>query len=501
MKGKGLVLGIVILIFTIAFFLFTITRVNALDCVIGTEKNFRCENNFSYYERCNNYGWANMLEACASYGGSCVSGKCVYPNQECEMGTKRNFICSGNTLSYDKCVEGKWVSNLYHDDCSLSNMYCQNGACVSTPTCTEGDQKNFYCAGTQLRRDRCVNGVWTDAFEDCAWNNKICQNNQCITNITAPTCTPNCVGKSCGDDGCGGSCGTCSSDMKCQEGVCILKSTLCANEVGYYGNNYCFNINVGYGNIYRKYKNADCSISEILIEFCDRPCENTNGEAKCIELIDCSDNKIGGYETDIDCGGKNCNPCSSGKKCSANLDCQSSVCINGICIEKSLNETTGGITRNNTECSEKDIRYYSCPSKNMDVVWCSCIQEKWTCSNAPETQCVGECSEGCLNQKICYPVKTRAEINGTNVYCDVTKTFEWQKEKYTKCNDNYECKSNLCLEGECQPVKEMIQQASGLTVILSKIMCRLASFLAIEKYDNCMFQYAGVNVSLESSNP
>lgn len=38
----------------------------------------------------------------------------------------------------------------------------------------------------------------------------------------APPCTPNCAGKDCGDDGCGGTCGTCSGyNEYCDEGRCI----------------------------------------------------------------------------------------------------------------------------------------------------------------------------------------------------------------------------------------------------------------------------------------
>src|SRR4051794_36977275 len=34
-----------------------------------------------------------------------------------------------------------------------------------------------------------------------------------------PTCTPNCTGRICGDDGCGGSCGTCPGAQDvCQNG-------------------------------------------------------------------------------------------------------------------------------------------------------------------------------------------------------------------------------------------------------------------------------------------
>lgn len=47
-----------------------------------------------------------------------------------------------------------------------------------------------------------------------------------------PTCSPLCDGKSCGDNGCGGSCGTCGSDEACQDGRCVCipdsQATTCA---------------------------------------------------------------------------------------------------------------------------------------------------------------------------------------------------------------------------------------------------------------------------------
>jgi hypothetical protein len=36
-----------------------------------------------------------------------------------------------------------------------------------------------------------------------------------------PRCSPNCAGKSCDSDGCGGSCGTCSGGTSCQGGTCV----------------------------------------------------------------------------------------------------------------------------------------------------------------------------------------------------------------------------------------------------------------------------------------
>lgn len=46
------------------------------------------------------------------------------------------------------------------------------------------------------------------------------------------TCTASCVGKSCGDDGCGGSCGSCASGTTCSSaGTCTGSSSTCAHAI------------------------------------------------------------------------------------------------------------------------------------------------------------------------------------------------------------------------------------------------------------------------------
>ena len=35
------------------------------------------------------------------------------------------------------------------------------------------------------------------------------------------SCTPNCAGSTCGDDGCGGQCGTCGFGETCVAGICV----------------------------------------------------------------------------------------------------------------------------------------------------------------------------------------------------------------------------------------------------------------------------------------
>jgi hypothetical protein len=43
----------------------------------------------------------------------------------------------------------------------------------------------------------------------------------------APPCVPACDKKSCGDDGCGGSCGTCPGNATCGDGICNCKEPVC----------------------------------------------------------------------------------------------------------------------------------------------------------------------------------------------------------------------------------------------------------------------------------
>ena len=38
-------------------------------------------------------------------------------------------------------------------------------------------------------------------------------------------CTGDCSGRGCGDDGCGGSCGTCTTGLSCEDGQCYAYAT------------------------------------------------------------------------------------------------------------------------------------------------------------------------------------------------------------------------------------------------------------------------------------
>jgi hypothetical protein len=55
----------------------------------------------------------------------------------------------------------------------------------------------------------------------------------------------------------------------------------------------------------------------------------------------CKDGVSNGKESDIDCGGPNCDGCKSGEKCNVTSDCAGLMnCINGVC---DLVSATGGM--------------------------------------------------------------------------------------------------------------------------------------------------------------
>lgn len=104
--------------------------------------------------------------------GSTVSGTCIGLSSE---GESCGLV--GGTCDCDKdCIEGKYPS--------LACSSVDDGFCPSV---------NEY---------------------DCA-NGGECPVNQSCTLVSGGGCTPDCAGKECGDDGCGGSCGICDSNEYC----------------------------------------------------------------------------------------------------------------------------------------------------------------------------------------------------------------------------------------------------------------------------------------------
>ena len=52
----------------------------------------------------------------------------------------------------------------------------------------------------------------------------------------------------------------------------------------------------------------------------------------------CTDKLRNGSESDADCGGPDCAHCADGKTCYGNNDCSSMVCSGSVCLEPSCND-------------------------------------------------------------------------------------------------------------------------------------------------------------------
>lgn len=133
------------------------------------------------------------VEEGGALAGQAISGTCNDPDAVSSKDVTQVLI---NSTTFTN--KGKWV-----DQCQTVNgkVILKEGICIAGKMAT-----------------------WQYA---CSKQNKLpgdkydCEKGACVNKGT-PTCTPNCAGKTCGDNGCGGLCGECADDEECQSGQCVL---------------------------------------------------------------------------------------------------------------------------------------------------------------------------------------------------------------------------------------------------------------------------------------
>ena len=92
-------------------------------------------------------------------------------------------------------------------------------------------------------------------------------------------------------------------------------------------------------------------------------------------------------------------------------------------------------------------------------------------------------------------------IDVLNAYCDADGTVNVQRGDWEKCQNNYECDSNLCSGHECTGINVMIASVSGYKSLGVRIVCRLGSIFGLTNYDECVVGYLGDDyVDAESSS-
>jgi hypothetical protein len=71
-----------------------------------------------------------------------------------------------------------------------------------------------------------------------------------------------------------------------------------------------------------------------------------------------------------------------------------------------------------------------------------------------------ECTNGCKPNGQCLPFGTRL-IQGEPVYCSIEGTLQPQQDLGESCQNNYECSSNQCSNGQCIDLSGQLDEARG----------------------------------------
>ena len=88
-----------------------------------------------------------------------------------------------------------------------------------------------------------------------------------------------------------------------------------------------------------------------------------------------------------------------------------------------------------------------------------------------------------------------------NFYCDPfigglsSQKVKDSQGNWAKCQNNYECESNVCSSGECVDVKGAIKEAGRIKTLFYRVLCRLSALFSDSKYEQCLLDNLG-----ESSN-
>jgi len=311
---------------------------------------------------CQNYQCVGCTPNCA--GKECGDDGC---GGQCPPGCSGTQVCSNG-----KCVE-QWPPQCLGDT-GPSVDTCPNGL-TDIGCCDNG--RLLYCWENQLWCMDCA----ADGYV-CGWYRGDNQNpagyycgprsillpsdpsGQYPSDCPKP-CVPNCAGKQCGDDGCGGSCGTCPSDKTCQNYQCVGCMPNCAGKDC--GDDGCGGI-CGLcpsGKIcYQNYKCVDCSPDctnkQCGDDGCGGSCGTCPSGKTCqnYQCVGCTPNCAGKDCGDDGCGGS-CGACPSGYDCSTTGKCIpwcTRDCTNKECGDDNCGGSCGtcpsGKTCQNYQCVE-----------------------------------------------------------------------------------------------------------------------------------------------------
>ena len=293
-------------------------------------------------------------EVCPADCGECSgAGDCCEPLETPGCGDAGVQACVCALDEY--CCETKW------DDICADEV--EGEGCGSCAPCAAD------CAGKACGDDGCGGTCGS-----CP-QGESCQNGECV----GGACQPDCAGQQCGDDGCGGTCGSCPQGQNCQNGKCIGG---CQPECA---GMQCGDDGCG-GSCGKCPPGLFCNDGH-----CQQECEP-----------ECMGKKCG----DDGCGGT-CGACPPGFFCSADGHCNAQCqpdCAGMQCGDDGCGGTCGSCPPNQTctngHCSSSCLP--NCGGKQCGDDGCG-----GTCGSCPPSQfcnlqghCIADCTPDCAG-KMC----------------------------------------------------------------------------------------------------
>jgi len=164
---------------------------------------------------------------------------------------------------------------------------------------------------------------------------------------------------------------------------------------------------------------------------CDFDCEPgfvRMGDGCAPPPATCSDSIRNGTESDVDCGGDQCPPCATGKRCGNAGDCATSVCTDGVCDAPSCTDRVQNGEETATDCGGPT---------------CDKCGPGKTCKR-PTDCSSGVCANGLCRMASCFDkvmngAETDTDCGGNCMKCAPGRA----------CSDAGDCSSGVCSGGVC----------------------------------------------------
>jgi hypothetical protein len=250
---------------------------------------------------------------CGGTCGTCADGKA------CDGG---HCVAVGLPASPTSCVDH--CGSTAPSGCSCTSKCTANGTCCDDYAAICSCKPN--CAGKSCGPDGCGGTCGT-----CSGSAPFCDGSgQCVA-----TCAPKCSGKSCGPDGCGGTCGTCGTDATCSwSAQCVPNAWQCP--IAYFADTTACDCGCGA-------PDPDCQTGKLTTFGCPNStdaCDMASGLCKvtfcktgttcagqaCVGTYAAGSGSYGGV-----CGAQTGGAKDTGQFCSSGGECKTGVCLGGLC--------------------------------------------------------------------------------------------------------------------------------------------------------------------------